>query len=141
VKKMRVRTIAAVLTGALLAGVLWVPVSFSQSNAITAEIPFAFYVDKKVMPAGTYRVQAASSGSWVMRISDDKGNAAFVATTLTTNREPSTGRMVFNRYGSTYFLSELHWPENSTGHALRQTEHERELIASHPRIPVELTAK
>ena len=140
-KNMRIRTISAALTGALLAGVLWVPASFSQSNAITAEIPFAFYVDKKVMPAGTYTVQAASMGSWVMRISNQTGKAAFVATTVTPNKGPSTGRMVFNRYGSTYFLSELHWPDNSVGHALRQTEQERELIASHERIPVELTAR
>jgi len=108
---------------------------------MTAEIPFGFYAGGKEMPAGKYQVKPISVGSSVMHISDGKGNSALVHTLPARNKQPTIGRLVFNRYGLVSVLSELHWAGYDTGHALMKTDYERELITSNSRTRVVLVAK
>ena len=140
-KNIKVRIVVLTLAAAFMLGDLFVPVSFSQSAAMAVDIPFAFYAAGKLMPAGTYRLEPASAGSWVMEISGDKGNSIFVGTTPVANKRPATGRLVFNRYGSVNFLAELDWAGYDTGHAVIKTSREREFIASKPAAHVVLMAK
>jgi hypothetical protein len=131
---------AMTLAAAVFCGGLSVP-AFSQSEAMTADIPFAFYVGGKLMPAGSYRLKAVSFGSPVMNIANDRGDSTMVGTMPALNKQPSNGRLVFSRYGSEYFLSELDWAGYETGRALRKTSYERELIAGHSRVRIAVAAK
>ena len=142
-KQIKFPIVALTLAVSFAWGMLSVPASFSQSAAMIADIPFTFYAAGQLMPAGKYRVQAASVGSSVMLISDNKEHSIFVSTMPTANRKPSIGRLVFNRYGSVNLLSELDWVGNDTGRALMKTSYERELIASssNSKVRVVLVAK
>jgi len=143
-KNLKLRIIAVTWTIVVLCGIGGAPAAFSQSSAMTAHVPFDFYVDTKLMPAGNYRVKPVDSGSTFMRISDDNGNTIIVGTIPGSNGQPLTGRagrLVFNRYGSVYFLSELDWAGAANGHSLQKSSYERELIAAISRSQVTLAAK
>jgi hypothetical protein len=80
--------------------------SLAQSNGVKANVPFAFTVGDKVLPAGIYTIKSESSQVIVIR------NHDLTATALTlvdqeSNNSPSGGRLVFHRYGGQYFLSEI----------------------------------
>jgi hypothetical protein len=141
VKNITIHFVVVALVAACSLGALFVPVAFSQSATMTAEIPFGFYAAGKLMPAGKYQVKRVSVGSSVMQISDGKGNFTFVQTLPAKNKQPSVGRLVFSRYGLVSVLSELDWAGYDTGHALIKTDYERELIAGNPQARVVLAAK
>ena len=139
-KSLKFRLVTAMASVALV-GLLGVPYSFSQDLVLKADVPFNFYVNGKLMPAGTYRLKPMSPGNWVINIADETGNAVMVATIPTGNRKPEVSRLVFNRYGSLNFLSQLYWEGSSSGHALPTSTAEREAIASTSPIKVTVASK
>jgi hypothetical protein len=82
-------------------------------------------------------VQPVSLGSSVMQIGDEKGRFTLVGTRPTKNGRTSDSRIVFNKYGSAYFLSELYWAGFETGSVLIKSGPEPELIAG--KSPVRVT--
>src|ERR1700734_1599146 len=65
--------------------------SFAQSRTVQAKVPFDFTVGNKLLPSGTYTIKEESSGL----IAPDDNKAA------------GGGKLVFHKYGSQYFLSEI----------------------------------
>jgi hypothetical protein len=81
--------------------------SYAQSNGVQATVPFDFTVQNKLLPAGTYQLKQ-EHGSHVIQIRNrDKGVAALTIVDQDGNRSPKGGRLIFNRYGDQYFLSEI----------------------------------
>ena len=121
----------------LMAGMILVGLcAFAQAGTtvqIRASVPFAFYANGELLPAGEYMFSLGAvnsyeaSGSSVM-IRNDAGT---LATWLLTSPGGSTrnpdSRLTFNRYENTYFLSSVE------GHGclanLRTTKAEREMRA------------
>ena len=89
------------------------------------DVPFAFLVNGQTLPAGHY-IFAATDENHV-RISNSKNAGLYVAThgALRTNSDGS--RLVFHRYGDTYFLSAVWVSGNTTGRELARSRAEREL--------------
>jgi hypothetical protein len=97
----------------------------AQSTVMRASIPFDFYLADTLMPAGNYAVSPLAGRS-VISFADRNGHAAVVMTLPAWNRNPDANRLVFNRYGSTYFLSRLDWFGYQTGNSLYQSKLELE---------------
>jgi hypothetical protein len=112
--------------------------SFAQSRQMLGQIPFDFYVDSTLMPAGTYYVQPLTSS--VVQISNRNGNSTIVMTLGTTNRHPEKSRLVFHRYGTMSFLSELYWEGYNVGRALQPSKIERAAIQGKDAASIELAA-
>jgi hypothetical protein len=102
--------------------------------ALVVNVPFDFYVGKDLLPAGTYRFEmggmtpfTAKSSSLVVRGED--GNIATRTFTLpeSTHWSAAQDRLLFNRYGSTYFLARIECLEFQAG--VRKTGVEKELSA------------
>ena len=78
--------------------------------SIRATIPFEFSVGDKILPAGEYRIQQvnASSDLAMLQVTSANGEAR-VLIRVQSIRADRTSRtaLVFNRYGSSYFLSTL----------------------------------
>ena len=97
---------------------------------IRVQIPFDFTVKGKTLPAGEYDITRVMDEpvTLLLRNVGEKHNEAIVET------EPVLGRnrtnrdeLIFNRYGDTYFLSDIFTAGEQTGEELRTTHKEREL--------------
>jgi hypothetical protein len=81
--------------------------SYAQSNGVQATVPFDFTVSNKLLPAGTYSIKQ-QRGTHVIEIRNRyKAYAALTIVDQDGNRSPKGGRLLFNRYGDQYFLSEI----------------------------------
>jgi hypothetical protein len=132
--------LVGVIAVAAMAVILSAPgVIQAQSKAIKANIPFGFYVGDTKLPAGTYMVRMHGD---TMQITDDAGHIASVLSNAILNRDlDRESRMVFNRYGETWFLSEVRWQEYGAARGLNRTPGELELARTLPvqRVVARLT--
>ena len=80
--------------------------SFAQSRGVQATIPFDFTVGNKLLPSGTYTITQGETSVITIR-SYDKPIAVFSLVDPVDHMSPNHGKLVFNKYGSQYFLSEV----------------------------------
>lgn len=95
---------------------------------IQVTVPFDFTIGSKSFPSGDYVVRSGMAQT-VLAIQSVDGHSA--AMTLTTpmygHNESGGARLIFNRYGDRYFLSQV-W-DGSQGRELSRSTSEKELIA------------
>ena len=102
-------------------------------HKLSADVPFDFVVGDKVLAAGRYQVSQIGIGeeALVIRSADSK-NTASRLTSATQSREKKSARLVFHRYGNTYFLSQVWEGGDRTGRQLLKSRQEiatrRELL-------------
>jgi hypothetical protein len=123
----KVGTLSLFGLGVLLA----VSVNFAQFNpTVTAEIPFAFNVGAAHFDAGNYGVNEFSSSHAALQVKrrDGLGTAFVIAREFDSDLTASgKARLVFNKYGEQYFLSQV-WLENgSVGYRLSPSKMENEV--------------
>ena len=98
----------------------------AASYRMEGNIPFAFHVGKADFPAGHYVLTGNSLGTYQTMKNTDTSRSSFVAggaPAVTGNSQP---RLVFNKYGSQYFLSEV-WTDKGTGTHLSPSSVEKEV--------------
>jgi len=101
----------------------------AQSSAMRVSIPFEFTVGKTTLPAGQYQVKMSSTGAGFLTIQGlDCAKSVVVLTNSSyANRTANESQLVFNRYGSHYFLSRI-WTEGTDiGCELHRSPAEREI--------------
>lgn len=110
----------------LCAAVLAASTAMSQTRPgdMIVDVPFAFVVNGQTMPAGHYIV--AASGDYHIRISTQSAGLN-VITHSALRRDSYGSKVVFHRYGDTYFLSAVWVTGNTTGRELARSRAEREL--------------
>jgi hypothetical protein len=83
----------------------------TQSNMdLKANIPFAFSVGDKTMPAGEYMVRCTNPSSDVKVLqlrSNDGHESALVRTSSVIGKVQDDARVVFYRYGDQYFFAQV----------------------------------
>ncbi len=90
---------------AFLASVVVAAASSAEAQTESrVTIPFAFQLGSASMPAGDYRVVSTSEGALWVRSKDGRQSATVLANTTSGSTAPAR-KLVFNRYGSYYFLS------------------------------------
>jgi hypothetical protein len=97
----------------------------TRSGDTVATIPFSFVIAKAELPPGRYIVTSIADGVLRIYAPNNPGVAVPVHTTK-GNAPESGGRLVFHRYGETYFLSEVWTAGNSTGRVLFPSKAEKE---------------
>jgi hypothetical protein len=101
-------------------------------SATRANVPFAFKVGTKQMPAGTYNVQNELGTNLVM-VRNVQTGTSVVAMGLQQSPSEKTNKLIFHRYGSQYFLTQILGEKGSQGMVFRATRQEKELqIAQAP---------
>jgi|ERR1041385_7402264 len=81
----------------------------ASSQRLTANIPFAFNVGDKTLPAGRYTITLLSSTSdrrVVQLCSADGRSTAMVLTLRMNAKTAEEARVVFRRYGDSYFFAQ-----------------------------------
>jgi hypothetical protein len=102
---------------------------FAQ-NKVKADIPFAFQVGRASLPSGTYIVSEIGEHSIMIRNTSAVNSAALTNYNSAYTLRSGSPRMLFHKYGNTYFLAEI-WGESGTsGMQLPETDREKELRAS-----------
>ena len=75
---------------------------------IKVDIPFAFGVEDRLLPAGEYTIFTVTPERSIRMVSADGKHSAIVNTLPNHAKEPSSNsRLVFHRYGNEYFLAEV----------------------------------
>ena len=107
----------------LAASCIWA----EPSQTVMVKVPFDFIVCNRALPAGDYEVMLDQNRSVVLVRGAAKG--AFALTQPTEAGKPAERtRLVFNRYGDRYFLSQI-WPTGTAeGRVLSKSRMETELI-------------
>ena len=117
----------AVFTMALLAALA--AMAQGPSGDVLVNVPFAFVIDSHHMQPGRYVVTKAANG--VLRIHDTEvaNNQMFLAVHSIESKTPNEAKLVFHRYGDTYFLAEV-WNGNSDiGRQLVKSKAEKEIAS------------
>lgn len=107
--------------------------SLVDDTAIQADVPFAFTVMDKTLPAGRYTVKRLNdTRPNVLMISSDDGHdvATFETESTQASRIPNKAELVFNKLGDQYFLSNVWTSDSSGGYLLLKTKKEKSLEES-----------
>jgi hypothetical protein len=104
--------------------------AIAQTMHLRANVPFNFTVGSKTLPAGAYEIQnISSSGANTLLLQAREGNASMIvgSNAAETLKGANKTKLVFNQYGTQYFLAEI-WVEGATrGCQLPKTSREKEL--------------
>jgi len=126
---MRRRIYQACLS-VVVALLLTMGVVFAQTSArVLADIPFDFHVGNATLPSGQYMIKSGFPTRDALSFQSRYGSRN--AMTLTTAVSPSKGdgvaKLVFNRYGSNYFLSQVWNPSDSIVRGVWKSKAEMEV--------------
>jgi hypothetical protein len=135
---MKTKLFAVVV--ALLLSAVATSTCYAQQAELAVKIPFAFQAGNHTMPAGEYLVvKSLTVGSGtVQRLRQVDGNAVMTVFTLSVdsrNGDPSP-RLVFHRYGETYFLAQI-WT-GLQGRQLFRSNREKEIAREEGRTEIAL---
>jgi hypothetical protein len=114
------------LCGALFAATS-VAIGQTRPGDLVVDVPFAFVVANQELPAGHYIVAATTDAA--VRIFNSKTTGLYVPTHGAQRTTSDGSKLVFHRYGDTYFLSGVWVGGNTFGRELFRSRSERELAA------------
>lgn len=100
----------------------------SPAPSTSFSIPFDFVIAGKTLPAGEYVVERSTlfSASGLSIRNVDKNAGVYVLTAdVESNARPSDSKLVFNRYGDRYFLSEFWTAGQTSGRKVTKSGEER----------------
>jgi len=84
-----------------------------------------------MLPSGQYTVYTdAGPGVVKLRSADAKSSVMILSIATQTMATPTTGKLVFNKYGDEYFLSQIWKAGSNRGNELRKSRREAEVAAS-----------
>ena len=124
-KKQLITTVAVAL---FLATLTVASVRAQNAGNMAVTIPFDFAVSSKTLPAGEYYVRRTIEGPRiVMRISTkDNAQSVYFSTRPAQGRDiQAESKLVFNKYGDQYFLSQVWISGRSYGDELVKNRRER----------------
>ena len=98
-----------------------------SGRQVTARVPFDFIVADRTLSAGQCEVINATGAGEVLAIRDADGKSVMRLTSAITaaDQQNTRAKLVFHRYGSTYFLSQVWLEGRSTGREFAKTKQER----------------
>lgn len=103
---------------------------------LTADVPFEFVAGGMNLPAGQYDVFHVMSPDWIMlKNSDAHSTAVLLVDVSSPLGGQSSPKLVFNRYGAKYFLSQVWTEHDNEVHNCRKSGAERALAQSGQKLP------
>jgi len=111
-------------------------VAHGQSNQVlTAQVPFEFVVGGQTLAAGEYWVRPIDQARSEFAIANGGGDMVIRLSSPAERRdEAKAAKLVFHRYGSTYFLSQIWMAGESRGSELIKSTQERAMERELKRI-------
>jgi hypothetical protein len=94
---------------------------------MTVTVPFAFAAGDKLMPPGDYTVQVNVERESVVLLGEGHKPLMLLTIRKESRSAPQRGKLVFQRYGTSFFLAEIWSQDNATGETLAPSAREKEL--------------
>jgi len=84
-------------------------------------------LSRKTFPAGVYSVTRVNQEKIMLRLSSEDGREAInvITSPVQAKESPKTAKLIFRRYGETYFLSQIWEPDDVDGRQLPKSRTER----------------
>lgn len=113
---------------ALLLGLLLTTASaYAQTTNVKADVPFKFVVAGRTMPKSEYTIRTLDGIDHALSIrGEGQKPSIFLANSCVSLKSVQT-KLVFNRYGDQYFLSEIWTEGNNAGYQLARSRRELEM--------------
>ena len=103
------------------------------NHEMTVAVPFAFTAGDQLLPAGDYSVQVNQERGTVVLHQDGRSPLTLLTSQKESSDTPRRGKLVFKRYGLSFFLSEVWSQDNGTGQSLTPSAREKEMARkTHP---------
>src|SRR5882762_1863658 len=117
------------MAGVLMLSILAATQVARAQDAMVVDIPFAFTAGNATLPAGEYRVQKLDRNSAVLLIHcwDAKASALVITNAAQAKETQTESKLVFNRYGNRYFLSQVWNAGSIRGRQLPISPREKEM--------------
>jgi hypothetical protein len=112
---MKKQVLAVVV--ALVASVVLSERCFAQPHVLAANIPFAFQVGNKWLPAGKYEIESVPTGAGsyqVIRAANGDTQLRFFTIPVNVREASSQPQLVFHRYLNGYYLSQIRTGEGKS---------------------------
>jgi hypothetical protein len=123
---MKTRLICSLAAALLAAAGLYA----QSSQTLVAKVPFGFHVGSVALPAGEYSLDMRAAAGFVRVISANRKTVALMGTFATQTAEYNQqGKLVFNRYGDNYFLSQV-WSPGLSGRGFCKSNREKEMAST-----------
>jgi hypothetical protein len=131
------RNVIGALMTLIVASSIAVPVVHAQQTIMTANVPFAFSVGDKQLPAGAYAVREMDRATLIQSKDYQSGVLGIYA--YAGPSKVGETKLVFHRVGDHYFLAQIWTSVRDEGLSLPESKLEKELRASNsgPRGGVE----
>jgi hypothetical protein len=123
------KTRALVMAGVMALTAMATTRVAQAQEPLAVNIPFDFVAGNMQLPAGEYMVKVSAPTHTLILISrKDSTASGFINTNAAVSSEPqSESKLVFNRYGDRYFLSQVWTEGNSQGRQLLKSAREKEM--------------
>jgi hypothetical protein len=95
---------------ALIAAATLIPAgsALAQDDQVKANVPFSFTVGNNTVPAGAYTISSSMNARSVLTLNNRDKDVHVVSLGQPDQSNPKrANEMVFHRYGSQYFLTEI----------------------------------
>jgi len=110
-------------------------------SPLLANVPFQFVVGDQTLPAGEYRIERMLSGNpKVLLIRSTDGRAHRTVTMEVLANDWQESKLIFNRYGNHYFLSQIWTQGDNSGRELFKSQRETELAGKEVKREVAVLA-
>jgi len=117
--------------------------AIAQTIHVRGDIPFNFVVGSKTYPAGTYEIgsiDSTNSKTLLLKTRDGSASAMINSNAAESLTPANKTKLVFNRYGNQYFLSQI-WVNGETrGHQLPKSNREKEVAKDMARNSMTITS-
>ena len=124
------RNMFGALMTLIVAFAVSVPVINAQSNKLlSADVPFAFSINGKAMPAGQYDVREAGSRATIIETKDGSAHVLGIYSYAGEN-STQANKLVFDKVGDHYFLREVWTSASGQGLSVPTSQMEKEELAS-----------
>jgi len=123
------KTRALVMAGMMALTAMACTRAAQAQQMLVVNIPFDFVAGNMKLPAGQYSIKVAAPERVLLLMNrEDAAASAFMNTNPVVKTEIQTeSKMIFNRYGDRYFLSEVWTAGNSRGRQLLKSSREMEM--------------
>jgi hypothetical protein len=101
--------------------------SVNAQSYVKANVPFAFNVGQKQLPAGTYEVNVEGTASTMIMIRNIETGESALALAGSEAPRITENKLVFDHVGNEYFLSQVWRESDSPGKSIPTSKRERQL--------------
>jgi hypothetical protein len=120
------RNLITILSLVVMSLLLNATAVYAQSYA-KAEVPFAFNVGAKQLPAGSYEIRVLSQSPNQIMIRNTESTAAALSIARNEGPRDTESKLVFDRIGTQYFLTEVWRGFGAGGMIVPTSKQEQEL--------------